>query len=128
MKLKLIIPAGLLLLGGLSACSSDPAAPATQPAGNQQQAADAPAQTSGQPSEEADDKEEPLTGETKEKAEKAALAKFPGTVKKSEHDVENPGLYAVEIEQDAGGEIEVYLDKDFTVVKTKKEDGTEDGD
>ncbi|MEV4642033.1 hypothetical protein AB0J80_32265 [Actinoplanes sp. NPDC049548] len=123
MKLKLIIPAGLLVLGGLAACSTDPTAPATQPAGNQQEAA------ATRPAEDAgEEKEEPLTGETKEKAEKAALAEFPGTVKKSEHDVENPGLYAVEIEQDAGGEIEVYLDKKFNVVKTKKEDGTEDGD
>ncbi|MEV4704824.1 hypothetical protein [Actinoplanes sp. NPDC049316] len=124
MKLKLIIPAGLLLLGGLTACSSDPATSATNPAANQQAAGGQPAE---QPAAEAgEQKEEPLTGETKEKAEKAALAKYPGTVKKSEHDVENPGLYAVEIAQDSGGEIEVYLDKDLTIVKTKADEGDDD--
>jgi uncharacterized membrane protein YkoI len=125
-KLKLIVPAGVLLLGGLTACSPSTDTPAAAPAANRQaaeQPAEQPADT-GKKQEE-----EPLTGETKKKAEEAALAKYPGTVKKSEHDVENPGLYAVEIEQDSGaGEIEVYLDKKFNVVKTRDESGEKDDD
>ncbi|GAB1694955.1 PepSY domain-containing protein [Krasilnikovia sp. M28-CT-15] len=132
MKLKLIVPAGLLVLAGLSACSG-PAGPA---AGNQQQAPAAADQTqaqssgqqSGDEAGEKKEKEEPLTGEVKEKAEAAAVKKFPGTVKRSEHDTEKPGLYAVEVEQDGGKSIEVYLDKDFKVVDTKTEDGDTDGD
>ncbi|BCJ47496.1 hypothetical protein GCM10010168_18540 [Actinoplanes ianthinogenes] len=120
MKLKLIIPAALLVVAGLSACSTSPEA-ATTPAANQQAtAADDDNDGAGET------KEEPLTGELKEKAEAAALAEFPGTVKKSEHDAERPGLYAVEIEKKSGGEVEVYLDTEFKVVGTKDEDGDKD--
>ncbi|BFU42631.1 PepSY domain-containing protein [Krasilnikovia sp. MM14-A1004] len=132
MKLRLIVPAGLLLVGGMSACSG----PSTPAAADQQRAPAAAEQTqtqsagrdSGDEAGEQKEKEEPLTGEVKEKAEAAALKKFPGTVKKSEHDTEKPGLYAVEVEQDGGKSIEVYIDKDFTVVDTKTEDGDTDGD
>ncbi|WP_436528368.1 hypothetical protein [Actinoplanes sp. HUAS TT8] len=127
MKLKLIIPAALLVVAGLSACS--PASEtATTPAGNQQ-AAGAQTQTGAEDNDNdggTETKEEPLTGELKEKAEAAALAKFPGTVKKSEHDAEKPGLYAVEIEKKGGGEVEVYLDTEFNVVGTKNESGDKD--
>ncbi|EFL24509.1 peptidase propeptide and YPEB domain protein [Streptomyces himastatinicus ATCC 53653] len=67
-------------------------------------------------------KEKPLTGEAKQKAEAAALKAHPGSVVKSEEDVENPGTYAVEIKKSDGGEVEVYLDpKTYKVVKTKNE-------
>jgi hypothetical protein len=65
----------------------------------------------------------PLTGEVKAKAEKAALAAYPGTVVKSEEDVENPGLYAAEVKKSDATTIEVYLDKSYKVVKTKAEGG-----
>ncbi|MET9251356.1 hypothetical protein [Nonomuraea sp. NPDC003709] len=71
--------------------------------------------------------EPPLTGEVKQKAEEAALAAYPGTVLKSEHDAEKPGMYAVEVQQADGSAVEVYLDKSYKVVDTKKE-GTEEED
>ncbi|WP_246096143.1 peptidase [Streptomyces botrytidirepellens] len=49
--------------------------------------------------------EKPLTGEAKQKAEAAALKAHPGTVVKSEEDVENPGTYAVEIKKSDGSEV-----------------------
>jgi len=122
-KLKLIVPVGVLMIGVLSGCSS-PATPAAAPAGNQQAAA-AEATQAQEPGEKK--KEEPLTGEVKEKAEQAALKKYPGVVKKSEYDVENPGMLAVEIEQKEG-EVEVYLDKDYNVIKTKDEKGEAEDD
>ncbi|MFI0822178.1 PepSY domain-containing protein [Streptomyces sp. NPDC021098] len=80
----------------------------------------------GEAGEEAGEKKEPpLTGEVKKKAEAAALAKFPGTVLKSEQDVEKPGMYAVEVKKSDGTTVEVYLDKSYTVTDTKKE-GTEE--
>lgn len=124
-KLKLIVPAGLLMIGILSACTAAET-PAAAPAGNQQAPA-AVEQTQGQETGEKKT-EEPLTGEIKEKAEKAALKKYPGEVKKSEYDVEKPGLLAVEIEQKSGGEVEVYLDKEYNVVGTKDETGETDKD
>jgi hypothetical protein len=76
--------------------------------------------------------EEPLTGDLKQKAEAAALAKYPGTVVKSEHDSEKPGMYAVEVEQANGKSVEVYIDQSFTVSGTKDEGkdaaGDTDGD
>jgi hypothetical protein len=124
-KLKLIIPAGVLLIGGLSACTG---APATTPAGNQQQAAPAPAASQKGGDTGGKKAEEPLTGDLKRKAETAALKEYPGDVLKSEHDEERPGLYAVEIEQKSGEEVEVYLDKKFNVVGTKDETGETDAD
>ncbi|WP_063736730.1 PepSY domain-containing protein [Streptomyces sp. RTd22] len=80
----------------------------------------------GEAGEEAGEKKEPpLTGEVKKKAEAAALAKFPGTVLKSEEDVEKPGMYAVEVKKSDGTTVEVYLDKSYTVTDTKRE-GTEE--
>lgn len=116
MKLKLMIPAGVVLLGALTAC-----APATADSQAQRPAAEQAADSGAAEAAEKDEKEEPLTGELKQKAEAAALAEFPGKVEKSEHDAERPGLYAVEIELDKGGVVEVYLDKKFKVVGTKDE-------
>jgi hypothetical protein len=78
-----------------------------------------------------DDKPEPpLTGDIKQKAEAAALAAYPGTVVKSEEDAEKPGMYAVEVKQQDGTTVEVYLDKSFKVSGTKEEgtEETEDND
>ncbi|WP_317443889.1 peptidase [Streptomyces collinus] len=72
-----------------------------------------------------DKKEPPLTGEVKQKAEAAAVAAYPGTVLKSEEDVEKPGMYAVEVKKKDGTTVEVYLDKSFKVTGTKQE-GTEE--
>ncbi|BCY10942.1 hypothetical protein [Actinoplanes sp. L3-i22] len=124
MKLKLIIPVALLAIAGLSACS--PATETAAPASNQQAAGAQATAEDNDGGGAGETKEEPLTGELKEKAEAAALAKFPGTVKKSEHDSEKPGLYAVEIEKKAGGTVEVYLDTEFNVVSTKDEAGDKD--
>jgi uncharacterized membrane protein YkoI len=134
-KLKLIIPAGVLLIGGLSACSTAAETPGSDSAKAPAAAgatADQAQGSSGQTQDSDGDgdkkKEEPLAGEIKDKAEAAALAKFPGTVKKSEYDVEKPGHYAVEIEQNKGGTVEVYLDKSYKVVGTKDEKGETDND
>ncbi|MEU6781254.1 hypothetical protein ABZ912_18800 [Nonomuraea angiospora] len=104
-----------VVLFGLAGCGSS-AQPAAAPA-------------AGQPAEQAGEKKEepPLTGEVKQKAEQAALAAYPGTVLKSEHDAEKPGMYAVEVQQADGSAVEVYLDKGYKVVDTKKE-GTEEED
>ncbi|MFF5185442.1 PepSY domain-containing protein [Streptomyces sp. NPDC000345] len=84
------------------------------------------AQAEGEAAEEAGEKTEPpLTGEVKEKAEAAALAAYPGTVVKSEEDVEKPGMYAVEIKKADGSTVEVYLDTSYKVTDTKEE-GTEE--
>lgn len=86
------------------------------------------AQAEGGAAEEADEKTEPpLSGEVKQKAEAAALAKYPGTVVKSEEDAEKPGMYAVEIQKDDGSTVEVYLDKTYSVTGTKQE-GTEENE
>ena len=88
-----------------------------------QNAGDAPAAGEGA----GEEKETPLTGEIKQKAEAAALAKYPGTVVKSENDTEKPGMYAVEIKKSDGATVEVYLDKSYTVSGTKQE-GTEENE
>ncbi|GGN37003.1 PepSY domain-containing protein [Streptomyces fuscichromogenes] len=86
------------------------------------------AQSAGAAAGDTDDETEPpLTGDIKQKAEAAALAEYPGTVVKSEEDAEKPGMYAVEVKQQDGTSIEVYLDKSFKVTDTKKE-GTEETD
>lgn len=113
-RFRLIAPAALLLVG-LAACGSGAAQTPSAPAANQKAPA---AQTQAQGGKK---KEEPLTGDLKTKAEQAALAKYPGTVLKSEHDAEKPGMYAVEIKQATGKTVEVYLDKTYKVTGTKDE-------
>lgn len=55
-----------------------------------------------------------LTGQTKTKVEAAALAKVPGgTVLRSETD--NGGVYEAHVRKSDGTEVEVKVDKDFTV-------------
>ncbi len=100
-----------------------------QAADTQQQAQNTGgAEAAGEAGGDADDKKEPpLTGDIKQKAEAAAVAKYPGTVVKSEEDAEKPGMYAVEVKQADGTSIEVYLDKSFKVTDTKKE-GTEEAE
>ncbi|MBB5783400.1 PepSY domain-containing protein [Nonomuraea jabiensis] len=112
-----------VVLFGLVGCSGSQQPAAAPAAGAQAQ------QDGGQPAEQAGEKKEepPLTGEVKQKAEQAALAAYPGTVLKSEHDAEKPGMYAVEVQQADGSAVEVYLDTSYKVVDTKKE-GTEEED
>lgn len=54
-----------------------------------------------------------LTGDTKTQVEKAALAKVPGTVIRSETD--NGGVYEAHVRKSDGTEVEVKVDKDFNV-------------
>jgi uncharacterized membrane protein YkoI len=124
-------PAAVLMFA-LVACgggsdSGDSAAGASDVQATQEAAAPAEDQAA-QEAEGGDAVETPLTGEAKQKAEAAALAAYPGTVVKSEEDAENPGMYAVEIKKADGSEVEVYLDpQTYKVVKTKEEEGDEDG-
>jgi len=126
-KFRLLAAVALLAVG-LTACGSGNAQTSTTPAANQQQAAATKKPAHGHKKK----KEEPLTGDVKQKAEQAALAKYPGTVTKSEHDAEKPGMYAVEIKQADGKSVEVYLDKSYQVSGTKNESqdkaGQGDGD
>src|SRR5690349_17577447 len=117
--LVMAIPAAALF-AVLTACGSSGG---TTTAGGQQ--AQAPAAGQQQSGKKA---EEPLSGEVKQKAEAAALARYPGTVVKSEHDAEKPGMYAVEVKQANGKSVEVYLDQSFTVAGTKDEGQDAAGD
>lgn len=120
-------PAAVLMFA-LVACGggSDSDSGSSNAAGTQQSAQGAAGAAAGEEAEEAGEKKEPpLTGEIKQKAEAAALAKYPGTVLKSEEDAEKPGMYAVEIKKQDGSTVEVYLDKSYTVTDTKEE-GTEE--
>lgn len=118
-----------VVLFGLIGCSSSQQ-PAAAPAAGAQAQQDGGQTEAEQPAEQAGEKKEepPLSGEVKQKAEQAALAAYPGTVLKSEHDAEKPGMYAVEVQQADGSAVEVYLDKSYKVVDTKKEGTEEDED
>jgi hypothetical protein len=126
-KFRLLAAVAVLAVG-LTACGSGNAQTSNTPAANQQAAA-TKKPANGHKKKQ---KEEPLTGDVKQKAEQAALAKYPGTVTKSEHDAEKPGMYAVEIKQANGQSVEVYLDKSYQVSGTKNEGqdkaGQGDGD
>ncbi|WP_413812433.1 peptidase [Streptomyces sp. OE57] len=120
----------VVLMFSLVACGGGSDSGGSKTADQQQSAQGADgagnAEVEGEAGEEAgEEKEPPLTGEVKKKAEAAALAKFPGTVVKSEEDIEKPGMYAVEVKQSDGTTVEVYLDKSYTVTDTKQE-GTEE--
>lgn len=119
-------PAAVLMFT-LVACGGGGSDSGGSKAADKQQSAqgDAGAAEAEAGEEAGEEKEPPLTGEVKKKAEAAALAKFPGTVLKSEEDVEKPGMYAVEIKKSDGTTVEVYLDKSYTVTDTEQE-GTEE--
>ncbi|MFJ9904312.1 PepSY domain-containing protein [Streptomyces sp. NPDC101152] len=120
-------PAAALLFA-LTACGggSDSGSGASKAADTQQAENAGGAQAAGAGQDADKKKEPPLTGDIKQKAEAAALAKYPGTVVKSEEDAEKPGMYAVEVKKADGTSVEVYLDKSYTVTGTKQE-GTEEG-
>ncbi|MFJ5839191.1 peptidase [Streptomyces shenzhenensis] len=122
----LAAPATVLLFA-LAACGGGSDSGSGSSKSDTQQAAQGSgADTAGEAAGDTDDeKEPPLTGDVKQKAEAAALAAYPGTVLKSEEDVEKPGMYAVEVKQADGTSVEVYLDKSFKVTGTKQE-GTEE--
>ena len=125
----LAAPAAVLMFALVACGGSDSGSDGSKAADTQQSAqSTGGADAAGEAAGDADDKPEPpLTGDIKQKAEAAALAKYPGTVVKSEEDAEKPGMYAVEVKQSDGTSIEVYLDKSFTVTDTKKE-GTEEAE
>ncbi|MGW3356830.1 PepSY domain-containing protein [Streptomyces bungoensis] len=121
----LAAPAAVLMFT-LVACGGSDSGSDSKAADTQQAQSAGGAEAAGEAGGDTDDKKEPpLTGDTKQKAEAAALAAYPGTVVKSEEDAEKPGMYAVEVKQSDGTSIEVYLDKSFKVSDTKKE-GTEE--
>ncbi|MGW5664039.1 PepSY domain-containing protein [Streptomyces sp. NPDC003758] len=104
---------------------SDSDSGSSNAAGTQQSAQNAgDAQAGAAEDEVGKEKETPLSGEVKQKAE-AALARYPGTVVKSEEDREKPGMLAVEVKKSDGTSVEVYLDKSYNVTGTKQE-GTEE--
>ena len=125
----LAAPAAVLMFA-LAACGggSDSDSGSSKAADTQQTAQADGAGAAGDAAGDTDDKKEPpLTGEIKQKAEAAALAKYPGTVVKSEEDAEKPGMYAVEVKKADGTSVEVYLDKSYNVTATKQE-GTEEAE
>ncbi len=68
-----------------------------------------------------------LTGDTADKVKAAALAKVPGTVVRVETD--NGGVYEAHIRKADGTEVEVKVDKSFSVTATEThEDHGHDGD
>ncbi|MFC3345969.1 PepSY domain-containing protein [Streptomyces echinoruber] len=122
----LAAPCAVLMFALVACGGSDSGSDSSKAAGTQQSAQGAGGDEAAGEAGDTDDKTEPpLTGDIKQKAEAAALAKYPGTVVKSEEDVEKPGMYAVEVKQKDGTSIEVYVDKSFKVTDTKKE-GTEE--
>jgi hypothetical protein len=62
--------------------------------------------------------ETPLTGDTKQQVEAAALAKVPGTVIRTETD--SDGVYESHIRRSDGTEVEVKVGKDFTVTSVQE--------
>ncbi|MEU6548830.1 PepSY domain-containing protein [Streptomyces sp. NPDC046915] len=126
----LAAPAAVMMFALVACGGSDSGSDSSKAADTQQSAQSAggaeAAGEAGAGDGDTDDKTEPpLTGDVKQKAEAAALAKYPGTVVKSEEDAEKPGMYAVEVKQADGTSIEVYIDKSFKVTDTRKE-GTEE--
>ncbi|GAA2494082.1 peptidase [Streptomyces longisporus] len=123
-RVLLAAPAAVLMFA-LAACGGSGSDSGSSRAADTQQTAQADG--AGAAGDTDDKKEPPLTGEIKQKAEAAALAKYPGTVVKSEEDAEKPGMYAVEIKKQDGTSVEVYLDKSYKVTATKQE-GTEEAE
>jgi hypothetical protein len=65
--------------------------------------------------------ETPLTGDTKDKVEAAALAKYPGaTIVRTETNGDSTAPYESHIKTSAGKELEVLVSKDFTVVDARE--------
>ncbi|MET8948192.1 peptidase [Streptomyces sp. NPDC004542] len=122
----LAAPAAVLMFS-LVACGggSDSGSGDSKAADTQQSAQSAGGVQATGEDEAGEEKETPLTGEVKQKAEAAALAQYPGTVVKSEEDREKPGMLAVEVKKADGTSVEVYLDKSYKVTGTKQE-GTEE--
>lgn len=71
----------------------------------------------------------PLTGSTLEQASAAALA-HTGGVRVSDSEVSEEGgqAYEVEVVLEDGTEVEVHLDKDFTVVSEEAEGASDSGE
>ena len=59
--------------------------------------------------------ETPLTGDTASKVRAAALAKVPGTVERVETNVDSSAPYEAHIRKSDGTEVEVQVNRDYTV-------------
>jgi uncharacterized membrane protein YkoI len=59
--------------------------------------------------------EQPLTGDVESKVRAAALAKVPGTVERVETNVDSSAPYEAHIRKSDGTEVEVQVDKDYSV-------------
>lgn len=121
--------AAVLGIGGLSTAFANDSGGDTR----QDQQLSGPAlERTGQAKTEAADREtdteqsdKPLTGDVLTRASQAAIqAAGGGTVTDTEHSDETGSAYEVEVTTSDGTEIEIELDKNFTVVK--KETDTED--
>jgi len=71
--------------------------------------------------------EQALTGATASSVRKAALAKVPGTVDRLETNVDGSAPYEAHIVKSDGTEVEVQVNKDFTVAAVNQM-GDHDGD
>ncbi|MBL1082255.1 PepSY domain-containing protein [Streptomyces actinomycinicus] len=124
----LAVPAAVLMFALVACGGGSDSGSSASTSDTQQSAQNAGGAQEGAAEDEAgEEKETPLTGEVKQKAEAAALAKYPGTVVKSEEDREKPGMLAVEVKESDGTSVEVYLDKSYKVTGTKRE-GTEENE
>ena len=75
-----------------------------------------------------DDSEGPITGDALQQASDAAL-KSTGGGKVTDTEVgDEESYYEVEVTLDDGSEVDVQLDRDFSVVGATADDGAEDGD
>ncbi|MFF7189794.1 PepSY domain-containing protein [Streptomyces sp. NPDC008222] len=126
-RAALAAPAAIMLFALVACGGGSDSGSGSSKAADTQQTAQADGAAGDAAGDTDDKKEPPLTGEVKQKAEAAALAKYPGTVLKSEEDAEKPGMYAVEVKKADGTSVEVYLDKSYNVTGTKQE-GTEENE
>ena len=69
----------------------------------------------------------PITGDALQKASDAALERTGGGEVTETEVGDEEGYYEVEVTMDAGSQVDVHLDKDFTVLGTEG-DGAEDSD
>lgn len=72
--------------------------------------------------------ERPITGEARTRAEAAALASTGGGRVTATEEGDEESVYEVEVTRDDGSQVDVQLDRDFSVVGTKADrDTAEDG-
>jgi uncharacterized membrane protein YkoI len=79
-------------------------------------------------SQDDDGTDRPITGPALEKAETAALDHTGGGRVTETEAGDEEGSYEVEITQPDGSQVDVHLDKDFTVIGSEGETGDDAGD